>query len=200
MHIERKVSKLKPKKCSVCKELFMPYNSLQKTCGPDCAIKFVRLVALGIERKKLRQDKLKIKTRREWLREAQDAFNNFVRARDHGAGCIDCGWQPTYDDPGVGGTFDAGHFLSVGSHPELRFIEDNCHMQKKACNGGSGRFARKARTVSQQYRERLIAKIGLDRVLWLEGPHEPKKYTIEDLIAIKKEYQTKLRELKKSRE
>ena len=38
------------------------------------------------------------------------------------------------------------------------------------------------------YRIALIAKIGQERVDWLEGPHEPAKYTIDDLKAIHAKY------------
>ena len=38
--------------------------------------------------------------------------------------------------------------------------------------------------------------IGADAVAWLEGRHEAKRYTIDDLKAIKAEYRQKLRELK----
>jgi len=42
----------------------------------------------------------------------------------------------------------------------------------------------------------LIEKIGLERVEWLEGPHEPKKYTIDELKGIRDLYRRKLKELK----
>lgn len=186
MHIERKVSKLKPKKCCVCKELFMPYNSLQKTCGPDCAIKSVRLVALGIERKKLRQDKLKIKTRSDWMREAQAAFNAYIRERDSDLPCISC--ERFHE-----GQWHAGHYRTTKASPATRFDEDNVWRQCSACNNHlSGNIA--------NYRIGLLQKIGADRLARLEGPHEPKKYTIEDLIAIKKEYQLKTKLLRKQNE
>jgi hypothetical protein len=46
------------------------------------------------------------------------------------------------------------------------------------------------------YRINLAKKIGVDLVEWLEGPHEPKKYTIEQLREIKATYSRKARELK----
>ncbi|MNF87657.1 Bacteriophage Lambda NinG protein [compost metagenome] len=49
-----------------------------------------------------------------------------------------------------------------------------------------------------EYRIELVKRIGQDKVDWLEGKHEPKRYTIEDLKAIKAEYRAKVRELKKS--
>lgn len=45
------------------------------------------------------------------------------------------------------------------------------------------------------YRVNLINRIGLERVESLEGPHDPAKYTIDDLKAIKATYKAKLREL-----
>ena len=41
----------------------------------------------------------------------------------------------------------------------------------------------------------LIEKIGIDNVDWLEGPHEPKKYTCEDLKEIEILYKSKLKDL-----
>lgn len=89
------------------------------------------------------------------------------------------------------------HYLSRGSHPELRFNEDNCHKQLKSCNGGSSKYARKGRTVAEGYRARLIEKIGLERVEALEGPHEARRYSIEDLKAIKARYQALALQLEK---
>lgn len=91
--------------------------------------------------------------------------------------------------------WDAGHFLTRGAYPELKFDEDNCHRQLKSCNAGSGKFAAKQKTVSESYRIRLIEKIGIERVERLEGPHPPRKWTIEDLQEIRETYKSKLREL-----
>jgi hypothetical protein len=87
----------------------------------------------------------------------------------------------------------------VGSHPELRFDTDNCHRQLKECNGGSGRFSKHGRVVSEGYRQGIIERIGIERVERLEGPHEPKKYTIDELQALIKTYRAKKRELEKRR-
>ncbi len=46
-----------------------------------------------------------------------------------------------------------------------------------------------------EYRIRLIKKIGLDKVEWLEGPHEPAKYTIDDLKELIVKYKAKCKEL-----
>jgi hypothetical protein len=47
------------------------------------------------------------------------------------------------------------------------------------------------------YRIRLVKKIGAERVAWLEGNHEPKRYRIDDLKAIRDEYRKRLKELRK---
>lgn len=138
-----------------------------------------------------------IKTRSEWMKDAQKAFNAFIRERDRDLPCACCGEWGKGEDWQPGGKWDAGHFLGRGAYPELRFVEINCHKQLKSCNAGSSKYARKGRTVAANYRERLINKIGLDQVEWLEGPHKEKKYTIDQLKSIKSEYEAKLKELKR---
>ena len=111
---------------------------------------------------------------------AQKAFNAFIRARDIDLPCISC---DRYHD----GRYDAGHYKSVGSSPELRFNEDNCHKQCHwNCNINlSGNI--------ENYRINLVKKIGVDKVEWLEGPHEPKKYTCEELKEIELLYKDKIK-------
>lgn len=192
---------IKPKKCKApgCEVRFVPFDSFGVACSPKCALEIGRK-QVALQRKadtRARRDA--IKSRADWMREAQAAFNSYIRERDYYEGCICCGMYPKNGD-WMGGKWDAGHFLSVGSHPELRFEESNCHKQLKSCNAGSGRFSSKARVVSQTYRERLLLKIGSPSVEWLEGPHEPRKHTIEELRHIKSTYSRKARELKKQRE
>lgn len=130
--------------------------------------------------------------RSHWIKQAQTAFNAYIRKRDRFLPCVSCGrgeeevsqqegWKP-------GGAWDCGHYLSVGSHPELRFEPRNAHRQCKSCNGGSANYARKNHQVATAYRVELIKRIGLESVEWLEGPHDAKKYTIQDLKQIVKTY------------
>lgn len=151
------------------------------------------------ERDKHKADKDRIKTRREWMKDAQTAFNAFIRERDHDLPCICCNeWGEA--EPAVGGKWDAGHFMGVGAHPQHRFDEWNCHKQLKSCNAGSGKYARKGYTVAQEYREKLIVRIGLTQVERLETSHEPKKYTIEDLRKIVTHYRREAKFLRTQRE
>lgn len=175
---------MRPKTCPSCREKFEPVRQLQVACSIECAIRHTQNLKAKRERKEHKERKAKLKDRRDWLREAQAVFNRFIRLRDAGQPCISCGRHHT-------GQIHAGHFLSVGARPELRFNEYNVHAQCAPCNNHlSGNIV--------LYRKGLIEKIGLAAVEWLEGPHEPKKYTIDDLKALKAHYQAKVKELEKA--
>jgi hypothetical protein len=77
----------------------------------------------------------------------------------------------------------------VGSAPHLRFNEDNCHAQSKHDNQYKSGNA-------VDYRQGLIARIGLARVEALEADQTPCRWTIEELQAIRDTYRAKLRALK----
>jgi hypothetical protein len=165
-----------------CEGEYKKWSVTQKTCSnPACAIELMQRDKAKRARREHLAAKVKARSRRDWLKLAQVAFNAYIRKRDEALPCISCGRHHT-------GQYHAGHYLSTGARPELRFEEDNNHKQCSACNNHlSGNIA--------LYRISLIKKIGLDRVEWLEGPHEPKKYTIEELITIRDHYRSKLKEV-----
>lgn len=180
----------RPKKCRVCRETYTPRKALQVVCSPSCALLHAkrqgekeRKALAQIERKAIREAKEGIKPRSEHAREAQAAFNAWVRERDQALPCISCGRHHQ-------GKYDAGHFRSVGSNPALRFEPLNCHKQCVPCNRHKSGNA-------IEYRIGLVAKIGADKVAWLEGPHAAKHYSIEELQAIKAMYRALVRDLKK---
>ena len=176
---------VKMKKCKACGNKFALFNSLAQVCSIDCAIQYAKdnKVQERVRRKLTQIAKERIKTRSEHLREAQTAFNAFIRERDKNEPCISCG---RHHD----GQYHAGHYRSVGACPELRFCEFNVHKQCSVCNNHkSGNIV--------EYRINLVKKIGVEQVEWLEGSHEPKKYTIEQIKSIQTEYKNKLRELKR---
>lgn len=178
----------KPKSCKVCGEQFIPRSSTQKACSVSCAYEIVRQTKVKKERADDRIKKLNLKTRREWLADAQISFNAYIRERDKAQPCICCGKELARD--AVGGGYDCGHYRSVGSAPHLRFNEDNAHGQRKVCNRyGGGRAV--------DYRIGLIKRIGLARVEVLEADNEPKKWDIEQLKEIKQYYNQKLKQLRK---
>ena len=194
MTIERKPAK--PKKCRVatCRASFVPQRLGQAVCSPKCALATVE-VQKAKEKKSLalagRRDikvrKEALKSRGDHIREAQQAFNEYIRARDQAAGhlCISSGKPLDWS----GNAVDAGHYRSVGSAPHLRFDERNCHAQSKQDN----RFLSGN---AVDYRIGLIARIGQEAVDALESDQSVRKYTVEEIKAIKAEYRAKTRELK----
>ena len=174
----------KPRKCKSCPVEFIPQRMGQAVCSPVCALDLVRkgkakteAIKAKVERKETRAKLNCLKSLSDLHKEAQQAFNAWVRARDAGQPCISCGRHHQ-------GQIHAGHYLSRGAHPELRYEPTNCHAQCAPCNTHlSGNVA--------AYRIRLIAKIGQPAVDWLEGPHKPVKWTREMIEAVRDEYRAK---------
>lgn len=171
-------------KCKVCKIKFEARFFLQKTCvDPKCLAEWQRLDREDKADKKHNAKKkdLKDNDKSHRAKLAQQAFNAFIRFRDNDDPCISCQRFHT-------GQYHAGHYRSVGAHPELRFEELNNNKQCSPCNSHlSGNIA--------DYRINLIKKIGVEKVEWIEGPHEAKKYTCAELKAIEVLYKEKLKSL-----
>lgn len=186
--------KPKPKKCAnpACRSEFTPsFSTAQKVCSWQCGIATkdanqdkARKAIASQARVEHREAKERIKSKGEHAKEAQTAFNAWIRMRDQGLPCISCGTTADVQ-------YAAGHFRTVASCPELRFEPLNVHLQcNRNCNmAKSGSIL--------EYRIELVKRIGQDKVDWLEGKHEPKRYTIEDLKAIKAQYRAMVRELKR---
>lgn len=176
------------KTCPICGKSFAKKRMGQKACSIECAIALGQQSQEKAKRKEIKVRKEKLKTRSDWMKEAQVAFNAFIRERDKAKPCICCGMPLAQD--AIGGGYDAGHYRSVGSAPHLRFVESNVHAQRKVCNRyGAGRAV--------DYRLGLIRRIGLEAVEALEADQTPRKYGIDELRAIRDTYRTKLRDLRK---
>ncbi|MBS5839478.1 MAG: recombination protein NinG [Pseudomonas sp.] len=190
------VKEKKARKCAHCSAEFRPtFNTTQKVCSPACALAMApvhqvkaRKAMATIERREIKVRKEKLKTRSDHMREAQQAFNEFIRWRDQLAGhpCISSGKPLDWS----GNAVDAGHYRSVGSAPHLRFDERNCHAQSKQDN----RFLSGN---AVDYRIGLIARIGQEAVDALESDQSVRKYTVDEIKAIKAAYRAKTKELKK---
>lgn len=195
----------KRKLCRNCRARFEPYNSLQVACSQPCAIalsqnpdamEIIRKRAEAAQRREARKAKLAHREANKSLpartKEAQAAFNRYVRTRDHDQPCISCG-RIDLTDPLTGGKWDCGHFLSVGAHPELRFETLNAHRQCKHCNSHLS-------SNHGNYRRRLQTRIGIAQLAWLEGAHELPHWRHDDLIAIRQKFERLTKELIKRRE
>ena len=185
------MKRVKPRKCRCgCGVTFTPIRPLQTVATPDCARNLIerrkeqqaKRIA-RVERAEIRAAKEKIKRRADWIQEAQQAVNVWVRERDKNEPCISCGRHH-------GGQYHAGHYLSTGARPHLRFDPSNIHKQCQPCNTHlSGNLI--------NYRIRLIEKIGYEAVEALEADQTPRKWSIDDLKAIRDTYRAKLREITK---
>ncbi len=166
---------MRMRRCPQCGEKFLPARPGQKCCvNPECAISAGREMQAKADRIQHRKALAAAKSPAKLRAEAQEAVNRYVRIRDKDLPCISCG---RFHE----GQWHCGHYLTVAAHPELRFDERNLAKQCSACNTHlSGNLL--------GYRRGLIDRYGQERVDWLEGPHEPKHYTRDDLIAIRKKY------------
>lgn len=194
------------RKCLVCKSPqsawpHKPQSSLVRVCSGACALAKVRSDKARADRKRsaeqasrTRADRERLKTLPMLTKECQQAFNAWVRERDRGKPCISCGKDSAGGNKFITGSgFDCGHFRSVGSAPHHRFNPNNAHLQCVRDNQFlSGAIV--------EYRKGLIERIGLDAVEALEADNEPRKYSKDDLRAMRDDYRRRYRELKKQNE
>ena len=162
--------------CIVCKKKYIRTELTQKVCSVACALQRVNKTNQEEFARHTRDLKRKYydTDRKHLTKKAQVVFNRYIRLRDEEQGCISCGKRND-------GKMDAGHYKARGSYPSLRFEPLNCHMQCVQCNKfQSGNLA--------NYRLRLIDKVGLAKVEWLEGQHPQRLPAIEELKEIYKYY------------
>lgn len=125
----------------------------------------------------------------------QQVFNRMIRLLDEGKPCISCGRSQ------CGSYWDAGHYRSVGSCPEIRFDPRNCHIQGSGCNRANRRpdknNAKGAETIAQEYEARLRDRYGDSMVDWLNGPHEMPRFRDDDLRALRRVFAAECRRLER---
>ena len=177
---------MRTRRCSLCRKKVEAESavigSLKAFCSMEHLIEFSRSAAgkkikQSAEKKVIKETKERLKTRSDRVREAQAAFNRYIRARDMGKPCICCG--RSQGDLKHGGAVDAGHYRSRGSAPGLKFNLFNCHSQLAYCNRYlSGNVV--------GYRAGLIDRIGLDRVERLEQDNSPRRFDSEYLDRVKR--------------
>jgi hypothetical protein len=206
----------KGRNCRICKKRFKPVTIYEWWCCEEHQDELVTKLAAEARQKRIQQQeknrkkeaqqerqslkvrKLALQPDSHFKKQAQQAFNQFIRLRDHDQPCVSCGENNPPDLHG--GQWDCGHFKTVGGFPELRFVEKNAYRQCKSCNAGSAKHGAKAATVAQQYEQTLVRRFGQELVDWLNGPHEMTHYRRDDFIRIRDEYRAKAKELKKKLE
>lgn len=158
------------KDCVYCSKAFAQKTAFHKYCSAGCAIKDIKKSSKPVKRSP------KVKNKSYYLNKLQSEFNRYIRHRDKDDPCISCLQYRT--------NYHAGHYLCVGSHPELRFDEDNVHKQCIQCN-----LYRSGNLLA--YRNQLMIKIGPKKLEALEAAHPPQHYSIDDLIVLIDHYKTK---------
>lgn len=165
----------------------------QKTCLKETCLaawgKHLVAEKKKAEAKKWQQEKKEIKAKHmkfsDWLALLQVVFNNWVRERDKGKLCISC-------DSVIYGTGNASHFFSVGSYPNLRFHEDNCHLSCIQCNKHLGGNL-------VEYGIRLPSRIGEDRYKELmEQRNVELHLTLPEVQAMISDYKQRIKKLKEA--
>lgn len=183
------MKQLKQKKCKNCLTLFSPRTSLQKVCSPSCAYEFVKSENKRLDAKKTRKaykdTKEKLKSLTEWLNECKTLAQKYSRLRDFKDGCISCNKTANW-----GGQWHGSHFRPAGNYKAVSLNLWNIHKACSECNGHkSGNLI--------EYQDRLIEKIGQDKVDWLKTQNQPHRFTIEYLKRYKKVMAKMCRRLEK---
>ncbi|WP_213782426.1 recombination protein NinG [Enterobacter kobei] len=201
------------RKCKVCGEYFLPkFHDIRiRWCSPEhgailameerakekgkAAAKRIKeqkeAEKAGRQRRKAKRESLKSKS--QWDKEAQSAFNRYIRIRDEGKPCVSCG-NPLIGKSNylTGSAIDASHYRSRGAASHLKFNVFNVHSACTRCN-------RQLSGNAVKYRIRLIERIGQERVDRLESDNEPRRFDIPYLQRIKSIFTRKARALEKRR-
>ena len=169
-------------RCKNCKEKFEPIRFNQKYCLKD---ECVRAFVAEAKEKMWKQTKVKMKsdleTVQDLVKAAQIVFNKFIRLRDKDQLCISCQKPPKKQN--------AGHYFSSGGHSNVRFDEDNVHLQCEHCNTFlSGNLL--------NYQIEIEKRIGAEKLIELQSKaHLEKKWTKDELIEIMAFYKKKIKEI-----
>lgn len=183
------MNKPKKKRCKRkgCGEWFTPtFSTTQSVCSPICSYKHElwKKEEKNKERRKLDKKRLdELRPASHWANKAQTACNRYIRERDKDEPCISCGTTNNVK-------YDAGHYLARGGRSELRFHPSNIHKQcSNYCNKNlSGN--------QQEYRPRLIKKVGIEMVEYLENFKRPQRLTIADFKEIEQHFKDEYKRIK----
>lgn len=182
---------LREKPCRVCRQPFTPRRRIQPCCGYACEVKAATAAVEKKQAKTAKEDRKltraqleAIKTVPQLKKEAQEAFNRYVRLRDNGNPCLVCG--TTLSLGGVGGGFDAGHVRSRSEADHLRYDERNVWGQCKPCNAAGSTKPHEMRAAAER-------KLGMQVAEELYADNRVVKWTRDGLREIRDEYRAKAR-------
>ena len=168
--------------CKTCKSEFEPiYRNgllISKLCI-KCVLSKSRKEQNKLIFKERKEAKEKLKTHSDYIKELQKVFNTYIRLRDENKPCISC------KKPLIG-KYDAGHYYSTSSYPNLRFNENNVFGQCVECNQHKhGNLT--------EYTINLPERIGLEKFEYLKSIRNiSTKYTIAELKELIETYKIKV--------
>ncbi|PVW24787.1 recombination protein NinG [Klebsiella pneumoniae] len=187
------------RKCAHCREWFHPAREGQVVCSFECSEIGKKQTAKAREaakaravkrqrefekegRQRRRAKRESFKTKAQWDKEAQSAFNRYIRR------------NPLIGKSNylTGSAIDASHYRSRGAASHLKFNVFNVHSACTRCN-------RQLSGNAVEYRIHLIERIGLDRVERLEADNELRRFDIPYLQRIKSIFTRRARALEKRR-
>ena len=179
-------SKLKKRKCKVCGELYVMYNSLRPYCSPSCGAKYALKLKANKETKEWKEKKKAMKeallTHKDYIKLYQKVFNEYIRLRDQELPCVSCGVYICEE-------FHAGHWIA-STYQYLRFYENNVWKQCSRCNTH-------LRGNPIPYRIELLKRVGLEEVEYMENArHMMLDISIPEIKEKIKEYKAKIKDLK----
>lgn len=178
----------KLKVCKQCKAEYQPRKPLQTVCSLTCALdrsrEGRREAARKDQRRRDTETRARLKTLSARRKEAQAAFNEYVRMRDFNKPCVSCGQSPYQ------GQRHASHYRSRGAASHLAFNLYNVHASCAQCNSSkSGNII--------PYRVELIRRIGQERVEALENDNQTRRFSHDYLNRMKKIMRKKARMIRK---
>ena len=169
-------------RCKNCKNKFEPVRFNMKYClNDECVRVWVESEKEKVWKKTKAKAKLDLMTLSDYLKLTQQIFNKYIRLRDKHELCISCQKPPKKQN--------AGHYFSSGGHSNVRFNEDNVHLQCEHCNTFlSGNLL--------NYQIEIEKRIGAEKLIELQAKaHVVKKWSIDELKEIMVIYKKKIKEI-----
>lgn len=175
-------------------------------CNERCASEWVidsrnkaQQKAADAKRKAFKADTRKMRAKlnennHKWqTAETQRAFNELVRLLDADKPCIVHGMHLCGHESG----WSAGHYLTVASHPELRFDLRNCFKQCLRSNKGDAKYVANNSSIRERFEYGIATMHSPDLLMWLKGRHPAKHYTCQELADMRAEFRAESRRLKR---
>ena len=124
--------------------------------------------------------------------ETQRALNELVRLLDADMPCIVHGMHLCGHESG----WSAGHFLTVASHPQLRFDLRNCFKQCLRSNKGDAKYLANNASIRERFEYGIATMHSPELLVWLKGHHPAANHSCQQLEAMRAEFRAEIKRLK----